>query len=92
MKPGSILTPATIAARMQPLPRRHRIAHLRALIRRAPVHSLCGGQLTALLRDEMSARPAQQNRAARRSESTGTEVIQHGTGQTQQAAQADKGS
>ena len=60
MKCGSILAPATIAARMRPLPRHHRIAHLRALIRRAPVRSLRGEQLTALLRDELTARPAQE--------------------------------
>jgi hypothetical protein len=42
MNGGSILAAVTVAARMRPLPRRHRIAHLRALIRRAPVRSLRG--------------------------------------------------
>ena len=60
MKGGSILAPATIAARMRPLPRRHRIAHLRALIRRAPVRSLRGEQLTELLLDEITPRPARE--------------------------------
>ncbi len=44
---------AIMAARIKPLPRRHRIAHLRALIRRQPVRSVRREQLAALLRDEM---------------------------------------
>jgi hypothetical protein len=50
-------------ARMKPLPRRHRIAHLRALIRHAPDGSTRRDQLVALLCDELTARPANENRA-----------------------------
>jgi hypothetical protein len=46
---------ATMAIRMKPLPRRHRIAHLRALIRQQPIHSIRGEELVLLLRDEMAA-------------------------------------
>ena len=44
---------ALMVSRTRPLPRRHRIAHLRALIRQQPVRSVRRAQLTALLRDEM---------------------------------------
>ncbi len=57
-------TPAAIMAiRMKPLPRRHRIAHLRALMRREPVPSTRWEQLAALLRDEMSALSSEEIRA-----------------------------
>ncbi len=49
--------------RMKPLPRRHRIAHLRALIRDEPDGSSRRDQLAALLCDELTARPANENRA-----------------------------
>lgn len=62
MKRGPKPGPATIAARMQPLPRRHRVAHLRALVRREPFGSARGEQLAALLRDEMTAQPRHENR------------------------------
>ena len=50
-------------ARMKLLPRRHRIAHLRALIRREPDSSIRCGELASLLRDQLTARPANENRA-----------------------------
>jgi hypothetical protein len=54
---------AIIFVRTKPLPRRHRIAHLRALLRRQPAGSPRGEQLAALLRAEMTARPAGEDRA-----------------------------
>jgi hypothetical protein len=45
---------AVMIFRMRPLPRRHRIAHLRALIGRLPVGSIRRAQLVALLHDEMT--------------------------------------
>ena len=54
---------AIILMRIKPLPRRHRIAHLRALLRRQPAGSLRRGQLAALLRAEMAARPPGEERA-----------------------------
>jgi hypothetical protein len=51
-------TPAAVMViRMKRLPRRHRIAHLRALIRRQPARSIRGDELASLLRDEMATRP-----------------------------------
>jgi hypothetical protein len=44
---------AVVVFRMRPLPRRHRIAHLRALIGQLPPGSIRGIELMALLRDEM---------------------------------------
>jgi hypothetical protein len=52
-----------MAIRMKRLPRRHRIAHLRALILRQPERSVRREQLAALLRAEMTARPGNGNRA-----------------------------
>jgi hypothetical protein len=49
--------------RMKPLPRRHYIAHLRALIRHAPDGSTRRAELAALLREQWAARPANENRA-----------------------------
>lgn len=49
---------AIILMRIKPLPRRHRIAHLRALLRRQPASSLRRGQLAALLRAELAAHPS----------------------------------
>jgi len=54
MKPN----PARMIGRMKPLPRRHRLAHLRALIRQQPAGSLRREQLAALLRRELLAPPA----------------------------------
>jgi hypothetical protein len=53
-----------MAARMKPLSPRHRIAHLRALIRREPDGSIRRVELASLLRDEVTARPANENRTA----------------------------
>ncbi|SDT60346.1 hypothetical protein [Bradyrhizobium canariense] len=46
---------AIMADRMKPLPRRHRIAHLRALIGQQPLQSTRRRELAALLRDETTA-------------------------------------
>ena len=46
---------AIMLVRMKPLPRRHRIAHLRALLRRRTAPPVRREELAALLRDEMSA-------------------------------------
>ena len=48
---------AAIIVRMKPLSRRHRIAHLRALIGREPLASGRRAALAALLREELAARP-----------------------------------
>jgi hypothetical protein len=53
-----------MAARMKPLSPRHRIAHLRALIRREPDGSIRRLELASLLRAEVTARPANENRAS----------------------------
>ena len=52
-----------MAARMKPLSPRHRIAHLRALIRLEPAGSIRRDQLAALSRDAMPAPPANETRA-----------------------------
>jgi hypothetical protein len=52
-----------MAFRMKPLSPRHRIAHLRALISQLPDGSIRRDQLAALLREEMTAPPANENRA-----------------------------
>ena len=63
MKRGPKLTPVAIMAnRMKPLARRHRLAHLRALIQQQPIRS-SRRELVALLRDEMSAPPGEEARA-----------------------------
>ena len=46
---------AAMIIRMKRLPRRHRIAHLRALIAREPLCTIRRFELSALLRDEMTA-------------------------------------
>ena len=51
-----------LASRMKRLSRRHRRAHLRALIRREPAGSNRGFRLVALLRDRLAALPANDNR------------------------------
>lgn len=53
---------AIIVVRMKPLPRSHRIAHLRALLRRQRARSLRRGQLAALLRAELAARSSGEGR------------------------------
>jgi GcrA cell cycle regulator len=63
MKRGRKPTPAIMIIRMKRLPRRHRIAHLRALIPQQPAHSIRREELVALLRDEMWARPVEETRA-----------------------------
>lgn len=52
-----------LPARMKRLSLRHRLAHLRALIRRAPAGSARRHELVALLRDQLMARPANENRS-----------------------------
>ena len=60
----NMTTPVAIMmTRMKRLPRRHRIAHLRALIPQQPAHSIRREELVALLRDEMWARPVEETRA-----------------------------
>jgi hypothetical protein len=54
---------AVMAIRMKPLSPRHRIAHLRALISELPDASIRREQLAALLRDELTAPPANETRA-----------------------------
>ena len=49
---------AIIIGRTKPLPRRQRIAHLRALLLRQPSGSLRRAQLAALLCAELAARSA----------------------------------
>ena len=52
MKPSHEPPPiAVMAARMKPLPRRHCIAHLRALIDRQSLHATRRRELAALLRE-----------------------------------------
>jgi hypothetical protein len=63
MKRGPKLTPAVMVIRMKRLLRRHRIAHLRALIAQQPVRSVRREELAALLRDELTVQPGKENRA-----------------------------
>ncbi len=59
----SMGTPVAIMMiRMKPLPRQHRIAHLRALIRQQAAGSSRHNDLVALLRDQLPP-PANENRA-----------------------------
>lgn len=53
---------ALMLVRMKPLPRRHRIAHLRALLRRQPALSVRREELAALLRIEMAAKLDREGR------------------------------
>ena len=53
---------ATMMTRMKPLPRRHRIAHLRALLRLHGEGSARGHELATLLRVEITARPDEEAR------------------------------
>jgi len=52
-----------IAARIKLLSPRHRLAHLRALIRQQAAGSTLRFELAALLRDQLMPRPANENRA-----------------------------
>ena len=63
MKRGPKPTPAIMIIRMKRLPRRHRIAHLRALIQLQPFRSGRRQELIALLHDEMSVPPGKEVRA-----------------------------
>jgi len=53
---------ALIPVRMKRLPRRLRLAHLRALIRRELAGSQRGAELVALLRDKIASPLAYENR------------------------------
>lgn len=48
---------SVMVIRLKRLPRRHRIAHLRALVRHESIGSVRGKELASLLRDEMSSQP-----------------------------------
>ena len=64
--PGAAAMNASVAVmvfRMRPLPRRHRIAHLRALIGQTSLGSVRRAQLMALLRDEMTLPCSKERRA-----------------------------
>jgi hypothetical protein len=54
---------AVMTSRMKPPPRRHRIAHLRALIRQPSLGSRRRAELAALLRAELTASPPKQGSA-----------------------------
>ena len=54
---------APLPVRIKRLPLRHRLAHLRALIRREPAGSVRAHELVALLRDQSAATPANENRS-----------------------------
>jgi hypothetical protein len=54
---------ADMINRMKPLPRRHRIAHLRALIRQPSLDPGRRAELAALLRAELMAPPPKRGRA-----------------------------
>jgi hypothetical protein len=51
---------SVVTERMKLLPRRHRIAHLRALIGLQPLHAMCRHELATLLRDEITARGGEE--------------------------------
>jgi hypothetical protein len=57
------LSMAVMIFRMRPLPRRHRIAHVRALIGQTPRGSIRRIQLVELLRDEMTSPRGEESRA-----------------------------
>lgn len=54
---------AVMVRRMRRLPRGHRIAHFRALIRQQPVRSIRRKELVSLLRAEMTAQLCGVDRA-----------------------------
>jgi hypothetical protein len=61
MMRGPKPTPAIMVIRMKPLPRRHRIAHLRALIRQQPARSIRREELVALRCAEMLERSGKKH-------------------------------
>jgi hypothetical protein len=63
MKSAHELNATGLIGRMKLLPRRHRIAHLRALLRQRLICPVSREQLAALLRDEMIAHAANENRS-----------------------------
>jgi hypothetical protein len=63
MKPAPKLNAAAVIGRLKLLPRRHRIAHLRALLRHSPACWLAREQLAALLRGQTITQAANENRA-----------------------------
>jgi hypothetical protein len=62
MMRGPKPTPAIMVIRMKPLPRRHRIAHLRALIRQQLARSIRRKELVALLCAEMLEQSGKETR------------------------------
>jgi hypothetical protein len=84
---------AIMAARLKPLPWRHRIAHLRALKNREPEPSIRREQLMLLLRRETTAQPdTARAEPAIDDSQLFTGATGYGTGQAQQVAQTDKSS
>ena len=63
MKPAPGLNAAAVTTRLKLLPRRHRIAHLRALLRSSPACWLAREQLAASLWGQTITRAANENRA-----------------------------
>jgi hypothetical protein len=61
MKPAPEPSAAAAIGRLKLLPRGHRIAHLRALLRYPLACAVGREQLAALLRDEMIAHAANEN-------------------------------
>jgi hypothetical protein len=61
MKSARELNATGVIGRMKLLPRRHRIAHLRALLRQPPACPVSREQLAALLRGEMIGQAANEN-------------------------------
>lgn len=53
-----------LVSRLKRLPRRHRIAHLKALIQQEPIRSIRREDLVLHLRDEMTKQLRAENRAA----------------------------
>ena len=64
MKPALEPNARDVTGRLKLLPRRHRIAHLRALLRQPLACSVRRNQLAALLSIEMAAQAANENRPA----------------------------
>jgi hypothetical protein len=70
MKRGSKPASAVMLARMKHLPLRHRLAHLRALVRQQPALSFRRQELAAMLCDEITAlKPSSPSALARMSPS-----------------------
>jgi len=60
---GPRLTSAIMVVRMKRLPRRHRLAHLRALIAQQPAGSIRREELAALMRADVTVPPGKESRA-----------------------------